>query len=40
LQHWLPANGLSDDENKELCKTGSVDTALFLLMKGLSAIWH
>jgi hypothetical protein len=33
-------NGLSEDENRELFKTGSVDAALFLIMKGLSAIWH
>ena len=34
------ANGLSEDENQELFKTGGVDAALFLIMKGLSAIWH
>ena len=33
-------NGLSEDENRELFNTGSVDAALFLIMKGLSAIWH
>jgi hypothetical protein len=34
------ANGLSEGENRELFKTGSVDAALFLIMKGLSTIWH
>ena len=33
------ANGLSEDENRELFNTGSIDAALFLIMKGLSAIW-
>lgn len=31
-------NGLTDDENRELFATGNIDSALFLLMKGLSAI--
>jgi hypothetical protein len=31
-------NGLSESENLELFSTGSVDAALFLIMKGLSAI--
>jgi hypothetical protein len=31
-------NGLSDDENRELFHTGSVDVAVYLTMKGLSAI--
>ena len=32
------ANGLSEQENREMFATGSIDSALFLLMKGLSAI--
>jgi hypothetical protein len=31
-------NGLSEQENRELLATGSIDSALFLLMKGLSSI--
>jgi SLOG cluster2/TIR domain len=31
-------NGLSKQENRELFATGSIDSALFLLMKGLSSI--
>jgi hypothetical protein len=30
-------NGLSENENLELLSTGSIDAALFLIMKGLSA---
>jgi hypothetical protein len=33
------ANGLSVRENEEMFATGSIDSALFLLMKGLSGIW-
>jgi hypothetical protein len=32
------ANGLSEEENREMFATGNIDSALFLLMKGLSAI--
>ena len=32
------ANRLSEEENREMFSTGSIDSALFLLMKGLSAI--
>jgi hypothetical protein len=32
------ANGLTEEENREMFATGSIDSALFLLMKGLSAI--
>ena len=33
-------NGLSEEENGELFTTGSIDFALFLVMKGLSSIDH
>jgi SLOG cluster2/TIR domain len=32
------ANHLSEEENREMFATGSIDSALFLLMKGLAAI--
>ncbi len=32
------ANGLSDEENREMLATGNIDSALFLLMKGLFVI--
>jgi hypothetical protein len=32
------ANRLSEEENREMFATGSIDSALFLLMKGLAAI--
>jgi hypothetical protein len=32
------ANGLPETENREMLATGSIDSALFLLMKGLSTI--
>jgi SLOG cluster2/TIR domain len=32
------SNGLTEDENREMFATGSIDSALFLLMKGLSSI--
>ena len=31
-------NGLSEEENKELFVTASIDAALFLVMKGLSQV--
>ena len=34
----LRANGLSEADNRELFTTGSIDSALFLLMKGLSSV--
>jgi hypothetical protein len=38
LAGLIATNGLSDQENRELFATGSIDSALFLLMKGLSSI--
>lgn len=40
VQGLAATNGLTEEENRELFTTGSVDAALFLVMKGLSAIWQ
>jgi len=40
LRGLTARNGLTESENLELFSTGSTDAALFLIMKGLSAISH